>query len=78
LILDVVVVQIACPIFDVVATTTECDAYFVLDCDSPRVSEFSTKPQFLETNETKLNNVDKGGCKVNKHVEFWANNSFDD
>ncbi len=41
---DVVVGRTFCPILDVTATTTECDASFVLHCDSPCANNFFTKP----------------------------------
>jgi hypothetical protein len=33
---------------------------------------------FLEVDERKLENLNKGGCRTNKHVELWAKNAFDE
>jgi len=33
--------------------------------------------QFLEVDEKKLNNVNRGGHRDSKHTKVWANNTFD-
>jgi hypothetical protein len=33
---------------------------------------------FLEVNERELENINKGGCRTNKHVELWVKNAFDE
>jgi sensor histidine kinase YesM len=33
--------------------------------------------QFLEVDEKKLNNVNRGGHRDSKHMKVWANNTFD-
>jgi len=33
---------------------------------------------FFEVDERKLENVNKGGCRTNKHVELWAKKAFDE
>lgn len=48
-----------------------------MDKDSP-FGDFSAKFQFLNVSESKLNNVNKGGWKANKHTELWAKELFDD
>jgi hypothetical protein len=53
------------------------DALLVIDGDSPTI-EFCFNAQCLEIDEIELENVIKGGCKVNKHVDLWAKNTFDE
>jgi hypothetical protein len=77
-----------CPIsrFKHVKDIVACDQVMVFvafDCadgtnlDSP-VKDPILKSHFLDIDEKGFENVNKGGRKVNKHVELWRKNTFDD
>jgi hypothetical protein len=53
------------------------DAFLVIDGDYPTI-EFCFNVQCLEVDEIELENVIKRGRKVNKHVDVWAKNAFDE
>ncbi len=36
------------------------------------------KNRFLDLDEKEVDNVNKGGWRINKHVELWAKNAFDE
>ncbi len=36
------------------------------------------KNWFLDLDEKEVDNVNKGGRRINKHVELWAKNAFDE
>jgi hypothetical protein len=36
------------------------------------------KNQSLDLDEKEVDNVNKGGRRINKHVELWAKNAFDE
>ncbi len=35
-----------------------------------------SKSMFLDVDETKYENVNKGGCKASKYVKVWPKNAF--
>jgi hypothetical protein len=37
-----------------------------------------SKNQLLDLDEKEVDNVNKGGRKINKHVKLWAKNAFDE
>jgi hypothetical protein len=45
--------------------------------DSP-IRDFPLKNCFLDLVEREVENVNKGGQIISKHVELWARNAFDD
>lgn len=53
------------------------DALLVIDGASPTI-EFCFNVQCFEIDGIELENVIKGGHKVNKHVDLWAKNAFDE
>ncbi len=56
-----------CSQFDV--TITNCNTPPISDCQSP-ADEVCSKSQFFDVDERELENVNKGGCRVSKHVEL--------
>jgi hypothetical protein len=42
------------------------------------IRDLLLKNRFLGFNEKEVENVNKGGQRINKHVELWAKNVFDD
>ncbi len=42
------------------------------------IKEFISKSRFLDFDEKEVENVNKRGWRINKHVEFWAKNVFDE
>ncbi len=36
------------------------------------------KNQFLDLDEKEVDNVNKGGWRVNKHIALWTKNAFDE
>jgi hypothetical protein len=47
----------------------DCNIFVTIDCDS-LISEVFSMFHFLDIDERKLKNVNKGGHKANKHVEL--------
>ncbi len=41
------------------------------------VRDFVLKSRFLDLDEKEVDNV-KGGWRVNKHIELWTKNAFDE
>jgi hypothetical protein len=54
----------------------------VVDADNDIISSYANdtcpKCQFLNIDEKKLQNVNKGGHRTSKHVKMWAKNAFDE
>jgi len=42
------------------------------------VRDLPMKSHFLDLDEREVENVNKGGWRINKHVELWARNVFDE
>ncbi len=42
------------------------------------VKDLVLKSWFLDLDEKEVDNVNKGGQRVNKHIELWAKNAFDE
>jgi hypothetical protein len=42
------------------------------------VQEQILKSHFFDIDDKNMNNVNKGGWRVSKHVELWARNAFDE
>jgi hypothetical protein len=42
------------------------------------IQEPILKSHFFDIDEKNMNNLNKGGWKVSKHVELWARNAFDE
>jgi hypothetical protein len=41
------------------------------------IKNLPSKSHFLDLDEKEVESVNKGGRKINKHVELWAKNVFD-
>jgi hypothetical protein len=41
------------------------------------IRDLPSKSHFLDLDEKEVKSVNKGGRKINKHVELWAKNVFD-
>jgi hypothetical protein len=41
------------------------------------VKDFLPNSHFLDLDEREVENVNKGGWRINKHVELWVRNAFD-
>ncbi len=54
----------------------DCNVFVIIDCDY-LISEVFSMFHFLDVDERKLKNVNKGGHKANKHVEFQAMNALE-
>jgi len=42
------------------------------------IRDFLSKSQILDLDEKEVENVNKGGWRINKHVELWVRNVFDE
>jgi len=42
------------------------------------IKDLPLKNHFLDLDEREVENVNKGGRRISKHVELWARNVFDD
>jgi hypothetical protein len=52
------------------------NVFVTIDCDF-LISEVFSMFHFLDVDERKLRNINKGGHKTNKHVELQAMNAFE-
>jgi hypothetical protein len=59
--------QYFCPNSPIVIV--DCNVFVTIDCDFG-ISEIFSMFHFLDVDERKLKNVNKGGHKTNKHVEL--------
>jgi predicted nucleic-acid-binding Zn-ribbon protein len=53
------------------------DTFWVHDIISSYANDTCPKCRFLNIDEKSLQNVNKGGQRINKHVKMWAKNAFD-
>jgi hypothetical protein len=42
------------------------------------INDLPLKSHFLDLDEREVENVNKGGRRISKHVELWARSAFDD
>jgi uncharacterized protein YkvS len=41
------------------------------------VRDLPLKSHFLDLDDKEVENVNKGGWRINKHAKLWARNAFD-
>jgi hypothetical protein len=49
----------------------------VIDCDF-HVGEICLKSWFLKVDEREIENLNKEGCKVDKHAKLWVKKELDE
>ncbi len=59
-----------------VVICSRSDVGYGTNLESPLI-ELLLKSRFLVIDDKELENVNKGGWRVSKHVELWAKNAFD-